>query len=262
MDKCREYGKPPFRAIAIHGGPGAPGCCAGLCRGLENSVGILEHLQMGRSIASLVEEIKAIIDCYGLGQTILIGHSWGAWLSFIFASTYPELVEKLILVGSGPFEEKYLPQLAAAREKRLNEAEKQAMRETFAHMNDPNATKDEEKTAQFVQTSHGDEYCLLPGLEPDMLYFDEDQYKALFGEIVPMRASGQLLAYGKGIRCPVVAIHGRQDPHPWAGVAEPLEPVLPDFKLRLLDRCGHEPWKEKYAHEAFFRLLRSEIMAT
>lgn len=61
---------------------------------------------MGRSIANLVEEIKDIIDHYGLGQTVLIGHSWGAWLSFIFAATYPELIEKLILVGSGRFEEK------------------------------------------------------------------------------------------------------------------------------------------------------------
>lgn len=115
------------------------------------------------------------------------------------------------------------------------------MRETFVHMNNPDAVKDDKKTAQFVQTPHGDDYRLLPDTEPDMLYFDEDQYKALFGEIVPMRTSGQLLAYGESTRCPVVAIHGKQDPYPWEGVTEPLEPILPDFKLHLLDKCGHEP---------------------
>lgn len=29
MDIVCEYGRPPFRAIVLHGGPGAPGCAAG-----------------------------------------------------------------------------------------------------------------------------------------------------------------------------------------------------------------------------------------
>lgn len=44
MDIVREYGRPPFRAIVLHGGPGAPGCAAGLCRGAaERGIPVLEH---------------------------------------------------------------------------------------------------------------------------------------------------------------------------------------------------------------------------
>jgi pimeloyl-ACP methyl ester carboxylesterase len=42
---------------------------------------------------------------------ILIGHSWGAWLGFLFAAKHPTLVQKLILVSSGPFDESYVPMI-------------------------------------------------------------------------------------------------------------------------------------------------------
>lgn len=97
MTHCREYGNPPYRAIIVHGGPGAPGCCAAICRGLSDSFGVLEHLQEKNTIQELVEEIHDILARYGLEKTVLIGHSWGAWLSYLFAAKYPQLVSKLIL---------------------------------------------------------------------------------------------------------------------------------------------------------------------
>ena len=38
---CREYDSLPYRAIVVHGGPGALGCCAGICKGLFDSFGVL-----------------------------------------------------------------------------------------------------------------------------------------------------------------------------------------------------------------------------
>ncbi|HEX2326884.1 MAG TPA: hypothetical protein VHQ00_15910 [Chloroflexota bacterium] len=40
---------------------------------------------------------------------------------------------------------------------------------------------------------------------------------------------------------------------------EPLERVLRDFRLVLLDRCGHEPWRERHARDRFHALLRHEL---
>ena len=75
-----------------------------------------------------------------------------------------------------------------------------------------------------------------------------------------MRDRIELLALGKEITCPVVAIHGDYDPHPVAGVREPLSRVLRDFTFIILEKCGHEPWIEKYARDEFYEILRREIV--
>ena len=89
MDIVCEYGRPPFRAIVLHGGPGAPGCAAGLCRGAaERGIPVLEHLQTADTFVGLMEEILSIMKRYSMEQTILIGHSFGSWLAWCFAEKY------------------------------------------------------------------------------------------------------------------------------------------------------------------------------
>ena len=74
-----------------------------------------------------------------------------------------------------------------------------------------------------------------------------------------LRTSGELLALGKRIDCPVVAIHGDYDPHPADGIRKPLSSVLEDFRFILLDNCGHYPWNERQARDAFYEVLRDEL---
>ena len=74
-----------------------------------------------------------------------------------------------------------------------------------------------------------------------------------------MRSSGELLQSGKKIQCRIVAIHGDYDPHPAAGVQEPLTRVLKDFRFTILARCGHHPWLERQAKDNFYRALRREL---
>lgn len=76
---------PPYNVIVLHGGPGAPGCAAGLCRILGEETGVLEHLQKSRTIDGLMDEILYLIKKYTLSQIILVGHSFGAWLALLFA---------------------------------------------------------------------------------------------------------------------------------------------------------------------------------
>lgn len=74
-----------------------------------------------------------------------------------------------------------------------------------------------------------------------------------------MRKSGQLLEIACKIRCPVVAIHGDYDPHPAAGVREPLAKVVQDFRFVLLEKCGHKPWAEREARDEFYGVLEREL---
>lgn len=217
MKNVREYGNTPYRYLVLHGGPGAPGCAAGLCRGLSEKAGVLEHLQKSHNIEGLFDEIKSIIEEYSLNKIVLVGHSFGAWLALLSAEKYPQFVSKVVIIGCGPLETKYLPELIQAREKR-----------------------------------NGDNYCALPNSSNDMLYFDEEQHKALMKEIGEMRENGELLERVLKITCPVIAFHGTYDPHPVRGVSEPLESKLSNFRMITMEQCGHDPWKEVYARDEFF----------
>ena len=55
----------------------------------------------------------------------LVGWSWGAWLGFILAARHPALVRKLVLVGSGPFEEAYAAGIMDIRLARLDPVERE-----------------------------------------------------------------------------------------------------------------------------------------
>jgi pimeloyl-ACP methyl ester carboxylesterase len=86
-----------------------------------------------------------------------------------------------------------------------------------------------------------------------------DIYHRVWPAAARMRSSGELLALGARIQCPVVAIHCAYDAHPAGGVREPLSAILPGFRFHLLERCGHAPWMERQARDEFYRLLGQEL---
>lgn len=242
---CREYGTPPYKIIVVHGGPGARGSCAGICRELSRNFGVIEILQSKNTINELIDEMVDIVKKYKCNRTIIIGHSFGAWLSFIFASTHPEYIEKLILVGSGLFDSKYYPQLVEAATVKVMPQEQIA------------DVKAANKLMQNVEYNPYS-YCLSANVPEDIVDFDEEQCALLMSEIMPMRDSGELLNFSQNISCPVVAIHGINDPHVVDGIKIPLQTNLSDFKMYILEKCGHEPWKEYYAKDKFFILLNEQ----
>ncbi len=93
MENSRKYGKKPFKVAVVHGGPGAPGEMAPVARELSADRGVLEPLQTATIIEGQVRELKVILEKNGDIPVMLIGFSWGAWLSFILTAQYPALVK-------------------------------------------------------------------------------------------------------------------------------------------------------------------------
>jgi pimeloyl-ACP methyl ester carboxylesterase len=50
----------------------------------------------------MVEDVKAYINFHKLENIILLGHSMGGKIAMLFATLYPELVEKLMVADIGP----------------------------------------------------------------------------------------------------------------------------------------------------------------
>lgn len=124
MKNLMIYGKPPFIVVVIHGGPGAPGEMAPVARELAYHYGILEPLQTELSIEGQIQELRSALKEHGDLPVTLVGHSWGARLGLIFTARHPSFVKKMILIGSGPFEEKYASVIMDTRLSRLNNKER------------------------------------------------------------------------------------------------------------------------------------------
>lgn len=260
MPDLRTHGPPPYTVAVVHGGPGATGSMAPVAERLSARRGVLEPLQTARSVDGQVAELAGVLETRGTPPLTLVGASWGAWLSFMVAARHPLLVKKVVLVGSGPFEESYAGEIAATRLARLAPDARAEVRDLLRQLADAGAAADPQHLARLAGLlDAADEYDPVPSEGSDPLPFQPEIYTAVWPEAAALRASGALLALGRAIRCPVVAIHGAYDPHPAGGVRLPLSRVLPDFRFVLLERCGHEPWRERHARDRFYDLLEHEL---
>jgi pimeloyl-ACP methyl ester carboxylesterase len=259
LENPRKHGTGPFNVVVIHGGPGAPGEMAPVARELASRWGVLEPLQTAASLEGQVEELKTMLQKNADLPVILVGFSWGAWLSFIFAARFHAWVEKLILIGSGPFEEIYAKGIQATRLGRLNGAERAEVKFLTEVLANPSA---EDKSAAFARLgalfSKADAYDPI-AYESEVIDPQLEVFQSVWKDAAELRKSGKLLELGRRIKCPVVAIHGDYDPHAAEGVQKPLSTVLKRFRIVLLKNCGHMPWVERQARDEFYRILQAEL---
>jgi pimeloyl-ACP methyl ester carboxylesterase len=255
----RQYGDPPYGVAVIHGGPGAAGEMAPVAVGLASSRGVLEPLQTAESLDAQVRELLDILTGNADPPVTLVGWSWGAWLGLILAAEQPSLVKKLIIVGSPPFEERYVARIADARLRRMSEEEREELDCLMEALNEPGGAGQLQAMARLGELLSGtDSFDPVPH-EDDVLEYRPDIYREVWKEAERLRSSGRLLAISRAVRCPVVAIHGEDDPHPYEGVRGPLEGAVRDFRFVLLKECGHKPWIERSAREGFYEALEREL---
>ncbi len=258
MENPRLYGHRPYVVVLVHGGPGAPGTMAPVARELSAQWSVVEPLQTADSLEGQVRELHDAIAAHADPPVTLIGSSWGAMLSFIVVARYPELVRKLVLIGSGVFETPYAAGIDPERMRRLAPEDRLKLERLEAQMSEP----DTDKNAIFAAMGHI--FTKTDALDPitldtEMIGADFNVYQRVWSEAATYRANGDFVELGRDIRCPVVAIHGDYDPHPVEGVRDPLTRVVSDFRFILLEECGHLPWIERRARGRFFQVLKDEI---
>ena len=260
MEKHRLYGNKPYTAVFIHGGPGAAGELKNVALHAAQYCGAIEALQSAMSVSGQVEELRSVIEREAPEGAVLAGHSWGAWLSWIFAAQYPKLVKKLILISSPPFKPEYVEKIMQTRLSRLSSPMGQELQFLLANIENK-AVRDRRKLMERLEQIMSKSDICSPAMalysKPE---HNPDIYIKVWNEAVEMRKSGELLLLSKKIKCHVTAIHGDYDPSPYEGVKTPLSGVKRKFTFHLLKNCGHMPWLEKDAAESFFSILKEEIL--
>ena len=214
MIKARIYGKEPRNTVLVHGGPGAAGELAPLAKEISLSIGVVEALQSKKAIPDLILELKEIIETHSDGPVQFVGYSWGAWLSFIFAALHPDMVRKLILLSSGPFDASYAPKIVETRLSRLSEEDKRLLESLEKQLSQSDANRGEVLLEYGTLMSKADSFSPISLKPNDEIHVDEEIYQSVWKEASKLRRSGELLKYGEKISCPVVVIHGDYDSHP------------------------------------------------
>lgn len=253
----RTYGIQPYEIGLLHGGPGAAGEMKPLAEALSQYFGILELLQTKKTIGEQVEELYGQLDFFAKTPIILVGFSWGAWLGVLFAAKYPKIVRKLILISSGSLESKYNQDLMRVRLNRLSKQKREEAERIISQINSNHADNKTFKRFGELMTI-ADSFNYLP-VDNECIEFNMDVYQSVWAEASKLRETNGLTNCLKKIECPVVAFHGSFDPHPIEGVEKPLSELLENFKMIRLDKCGHTPWKEKFAKDSFYQLLVEEL---
>lgn len=262
MTHCRIWGVAPRSVAVIHGGPGAPGEMESVARELSAIRGIVEPFQAASSVPGQVDELARQLQEEAALPVILVGFSWGAMLSVLFAAAYPSAVAKLVLIGSGPLDPAYADEILETRLTRLPDNERDEALTLMKYLNNPSTCPSQADLARFGDLmALADSVDPLPA-KPAGLELMVAVHRQVWDEASALRGSGYFLKKVRSLTCPVVVLHGACDPHPVRGVVEPLTAAGVDLRVHLLPACGHVPWLERQARDLFFELLSQEIQET
>ncbi len=257
MNSIQKYGNPPYQICLLHGGPGAAGEMKPLAIELSKQFGVLELFQTEKTIAGQIEELKKQVQLFAEIPVILVGYSWGAWLAVLFTADYSKLVKGLILVGTPSFEKKHNKNLLETRLQRLKPTLREEAVKLLSEIK--SGERSNKKLGRF-----GDLMSIADAFEPESgvneeVKIDMDIYQSVWKEASELRDNGDLANCLKKIERPVIAIHGENDPHSIQGVEAPLSENVSKFEMIKLAKCGHTPWKEKYAKMAFWAILKGKL---
>lgn len=254
MNNIRTYGIAPYSIVTVHGGPGAVGSLGYMSEQLSAfcHTGVIEPLQSRYTIQELLQEFHEQLQYHTRLPITIIGHSWGAWLAIFYAGHYPQEIKNLILTGTPPLEDKYVPQIMKRRLINLSETEAASLREL---LKSPLSRLEEIEKLVYKSDNFSPQPFSL--INKYTLSPNKKMNQSIWQEAAVMRSKGVLKQAISRITCPVHIIHGENDPHPVEGVIEPVSRCNIEYSQYILPNCGHSPFYEKEWSNYFFHLIAS-----
>lgn len=256
MLHINEYGSGPL-VIVLHGGPGAAGEAAPIARGLSGAFHALEPWQQRSggpplTVAGHVADLHEVVTTHHAeGKPALAGESWGAMLALAYAATHPGNVRSLVLTGCGTFDTAARERLHATLDGRMDAALRERLERIETDILDPG-----ERLREYYRlTEPLYTYDALPGEPEPAPEFDLRGHTETWDDMLRLQETGVYPAAFGAITVPVLMLHGAYDPHPGRMMRDGLARYIPHLEYREFERCGHSPWRERYAEREFFQTL-------
>jgi pimeloyl-ACP methyl ester carboxylesterase len=255
--EVRRHGAGAKTLVALHGGPGAAGC-PGLARALAADFLVLEPVQRrsGRVPLSVAQHVADLAQV-APRPARLVGTSWGAMLALSYAARHPHDTEALVLVGCGTYDEASRALYRDALERRLAPA-----RAEIDSLQRRLAAETERAKRDALFGALGAAFMRAESYEP--VYdddgappADEAGHLETWRDALRLQSEGVEPAAFRAIRARVLMIHGDVDPHPGPATRDLLRRFVPQLEYVELERCGHEPWRERHARQRFVEQVRA-----
>lgn len=249
----RRHGSAGPLVLCLHGGPGAPGEVAPVAQRLGMIFRVLEPYERRSgttplSLAVHTADLAQLVREDVAPTAAVIGFSSGAITALAFAATYADLTHAVVLVGAATL----TPQARAEFKRRLDERLKPAAAARLAELQQmPESAELLEAKAALIRGA----YFVDPVSQPEHAWVDAPGHRETWQDMLRFQQSGEHPRAFGAIRCPVIMIHGAEDPHPGAMIRDSLRAVIPQLEYVELPACGHYPWLERAAQEEFFRVL-------
>jgi len=247
------------RVVALlHGGPGAPGSMAGLARDLADAFTVLEPLQRRSggpplTVARHVEDLAAVLP----EGAAVVGWSWGAMLALSFAAAHPGRARSLALVGCGTYDAATRDAYEKALAARLGPEGGRQASELRRRMETASSVVEGDRLLGALGRllEEAQSSAPLPSTG-DPVRVDRRGHQETWADVLRLQAEGVEPAAFAALTCPVLMLHGDDDPHPGPATFELLRRHIPQLRYRSFPRCGHKPWAERHAREPFLAALR------
>lgn len=183
----------------------------------------------------------------------IVGHSWGAMLALCYAAEYPSKAGPIALVGCGTFDPAARNRMQATIEDRMDDGLRDRLHRVSTELADPadRFIRTFKLTRHLFDYDPVDPYADKEESEP----FDLKAYQETWDDMARLQADGTYPRAFEVIKSPVLMLHGQYDPHPGDLIRDSLLRHLPQLEYHDWQRCGHSPWIEKFAREAFFSAL-------
>lgn len=215
---------------------------------------MLEQRGTGRSIltkydrstinlAAYIEDIEAVRKQLGADKITPIGNSWGMMLALAYGGTYPNVVNGIATVGSGPITSDYLAVFADNQKSRLSSCEM----EVVGYWSDPSRRAANFERAVFEKaraTAPAYFYDRKAAIAFEMELTPDEFNPRVIPAFLDAEGAFDLRPKLKAITAPVLLLQGRQDLAGEANIWE-AHSLIKNSVLRFIEKCGHMPWLEQ-----------------
>lgn len=227
---------------------------------------ILSYDEVTLHLSKFIEDIECLRLHLKEEKLRIIGHSWGAMLGLYYATTYPENVESVVLIGMGPINPEMTEIYQANVLHKLSKEEQNEFKSLRKKRNDfavqGNHTSQLEVHLEIMKKFFSKLWIYS---EAGREQFIKDlPFTNAYNRKVPMNLMKSISEFNlesklSQLTAPVLIQYGYQDIEPITQ-AFYLQKNLKNSQIHFINECGHLPWLDQpvLCHQAIENFLKTK----
>lgn len=250
--------------VLCHGGPGLWDDLEPVAAALGDLARVHRYDQRGggrssdappHTVSRFAEDLEGLRQHWGYERWMVGGHSWGANLALAYSARYPDRVDRVLYISGTGLGWAWHAEYEDAVARRLGQEGKSQLtalknkRSRYPFDSDEFAATDRAICRIQWSTDFSDSSAseLVEKLIDERFVPNYDVNKKVNDDWKRVSDSREFREAVVEVECPILIIHGSDDPRPVSAVEE-LDDLLPDSRIEVIDRAGHFPWLERTEH--------------